>query len=45
MGAISSIEYMKSRLVDSNAERLNRIERNETVVVGVNKFTTENPLL
>lgn len=39
-GAISSIEYMKSRLVDSNAERLNRIERNETVVVGVNKFTT-----
>ena len=39
-GAISAIEYMKSRLVDSNAERLNRIERNETVVVGVNKFTT-----
>ncbi len=38
-GAISAIEYMKSRLVDSNAERLNRIERNETVVVGVNKFT------
>ena len=42
-GAISSIEYMKSRLVDSNAERLNRIERNETVVVGVNKFTTSEP--
>ena len=42
-GAISSIEYMKSRLVDSNAERLNRIERNETVVVGVNKFTTGEP--
>ncbi len=39
-GAISSIEYMKSRLVDSNADRLNRIERNETTVVGVNKFTT-----
>ena len=39
-GAISSIEYMKSRLVDSNAERLNQIERNEIVVVGVNKFTT-----
>ncbi len=38
-GAVSSIEYMKSRLVDSNAERLNRIERNETVVVGVNKWT------
>ena len=42
-GAISSIEYMKSRLVDSNAERLNRIERNETVVVGVNMFTTGEP--
>ncbi len=38
-GAISSIEYMKGRLVDSNADRLNRIERNETVVVGVNRWT------
>ncbi len=38
-GAVASIEYMKSRLVESNAERLNRIERNETVVVGVNKWT------
>ena len=38
-GAIGSIDYMKSRLVDSNAERLNRIEKNETVVVGVNKWT------
>jgi len=37
-GAVAAIEYMKSRLVDSNAERLNRIERNETVVVGVNKW-------
>ncbi|UWR03418.1 protein meaA [Ruegeria conchae] len=37
-GAVASIEYMKSRLVESNAERLNRIERNETVVVGVNKW-------
>ncbi len=37
-GAISAIEYMKSRLVDSNADRLNRIERNDTIVVGVNKF-------
>ena len=46
-GAISSIEYMKSRLVDSNAERLNRIERNETIVIGVNKFTTgeSSPLM
>ncbi|PRZ50048.1 protein meaA [Tritonibacter scottomollicae] len=42
-GAVASIEYMKSRLVDSNAERLNRIERNETVVVGVNKWTEGEP--
>ncbi|MEE3359974.1 MAG: protein meaA [Pseudomonadota bacterium] len=38
-GAIESIEYMKSRLVDSNADRLNRIEKQETVVVGVNRWT------
>ncbi|NRB19437.1 MAG: protein meaA [Rhodobacteraceae bacterium] len=38
-GAVASIEYMKSRLVDSNAERLGRIERNETIVVGVNRWT------
>ena len=45
-GTISAIEYMKARLVESNADRLNKIERNETVVVGVNKFTTgeESPL-
>ncbi len=42
-GAVASIEYMKSRLVDSNAERLNRIERNETIVVGVNKWTEGEP--
>ncbi|WP_371229139.1 methylmalonyl-CoA mutase family protein [Roseovarius sp. 2305UL8-3] len=42
-GAVGSIEYMKSRLVDSNAERLGRIEANETVVVGVNKYTTTEP--
>ncbi|MDX1782062.1 MAG: protein meaA [Thalassovita sp.] len=38
-GAVASIEYMKGRLVDSNAERLNRIEKNDTIVVGVNKWT------
>ena len=45
-GVIQSIEYMKSRLVDSNADRLNKIERNETIVVGVNKFTNgeDSPL-
>jgi len=42
-GAVSAIEYMKSRLVDSNADRLNRIERNETIVVGVNKWTEGEP--
>ncbi|MEO1314255.1 MAG: methylmalonyl-CoA mutase family protein [Pseudomonadota bacterium] len=38
-GAVASIEYMKTRLVDANAARLNRIERGETTVVGVNRFT------
>ena len=42
-GAIAAIDYMKSRLVESNAERLNRIEAGETTVVGVNKFTTTEP--
>ncbi|PIL21246.1 protein meaA [Puniceibacterium antarcticum] len=42
-GAINAIEYMKGRLVDSNAERLGRIERNETTVVGVNRFTATEP--
>jgi len=42
-GTISSIDYMKSRLVDSNAERINQIEAGGTVVVGVNKFTTTEP--
>ncbi|MCW9042136.1 MAG: protein meaA [Pseudopelagicola sp.] len=42
-GAISAIDYMKSRLVESNANRLNRIEAGETVVVGVNKWTQGEP--
>ncbi|MEM1073534.1 MAG: protein meaA [Pseudomonadota bacterium] len=37
-GAIEAIDYMKARLVDSNAARLGRIEAGETVVVGVNKW-------
>jgi ethylmalonyl-CoA mutase len=46
-GAIAAIDYMKARLVDSNADRVNRIERGETVVVGVNKYTASetSPLL
>ena len=42
-GAVEAIEYMKARLVDSNAERLGRIERNETVVVGVNRWQEGEP--
>ena len=42
-GAIDAIDYMKSALVQSNADRLNRIESGETVVVGVNKYTSTEP--
>ncbi|MFC6687590.1 protein meaA [Jhaorihella thermophila] len=42
-GAVAAIDYMKARLVESNAQRLNRIESGETIVVGVNKFTTTEP--
>ena len=46
-GAIEAVEYMKTSLVASHAERRRRIEAGEDVVVGVNKFTTTepNPLL
>jgi ethylmalonyl-CoA mutase len=42
-GAVKAIEYMKSRLVEANAERIAGIESGGTVVVGVNKFTTTEP--
>ncbi len=42
-GAVAAIEYMKSRLVESNSERLSRIEAKETVVVGVNRWTEAAP--
>jgi ethylmalonyl-CoA mutase len=42
-GAVAAIPYMKERLVEANAERLARIERGETVVVGVNRYTTTEP--
>ena len=42
-GAVEAIDYMKARLVDSNAERLGRIERNETIVVGVNRWQEGEP--
>ncbi|WP_227284400.1 protein meaA [Boseongicola sp. H5] len=42
-GTIAAIDYMKGRLVESNADRVNGIEKGETVVVGVNRFTTTEP--
>ena len=42
-GAVAAISYMKSRLVEANADRLARIETGETTVVGVNRFTTSEP--
>ncbi len=45
-GAVAAIEYMKGRLVDSNAARLGRVESGETTVIGVNRFTegADSPL-
>lgn len=42
-GAVQAIDYMKGRLVEANAERIARIESGQTVVVGVNRFTTTEP--
>jgi ethylmalonyl-CoA mutase len=42
-GAVAAIAYMKSRLVEANADRLARIESGETTVVGVNRFTASEP--
>jgi (2R)-ethylmalonyl-CoA mutase len=46
-GAIEAVDYMKTALVGSHAERRRRIEEGVDVVVGVNRFTTTepNPLL
>jgi (2R)-ethylmalonyl-CoA mutase len=38
-GAVEAVPYMKAQLVESNRERLAKIERGETTVVGQNKFT------
>src|ERR1700691_1008272 len=40
-GAVAAVEnsYMKSQLVESNARRVEAIERGEQIVVGVNRFT------
>ena len=42
-GAVEAIEHMKMRLVEANAERIQRIERGETTVVGVNKYESGEP--
>jgi ethylmalonyl-CoA mutase len=44
-GAVAAVEssYMKQKLVESNARRLEAIERGESVVVGVNKFIETEP--
>jgi (2R)-ethylmalonyl-CoA mutase len=42
-GAFAMIDDVKARLVQSNAERVRRIESGETVVVGVNRFTETAP--
>jgi (2R)-ethylmalonyl-CoA mutase len=38
-GAVDAVPYMKAQLVESNRERLAKIERGEITVVGQNKFT------
>ena len=44
-GAVAAVEtsYMKQKLVESNARRLEAIERGEQVVIGVNKFVATEP--
>ncbi|ESW60197.1 MAG: protein meaA [Rhodobacter sp. CACIA14H1] len=42
-GAVAAIEYMKGRLVESNSDRLSKIESKETTVVGVNRWTEAAP--
>jgi (2R)-ethylmalonyl-CoA mutase len=42
-GAVAAIDYMKSRLVEANAERIGKIDGKETTVVGVNRWTEAAP--
>jgi (2R)-ethylmalonyl-CoA mutase len=46
-GAVAAVDYMKTALVDSNRERIRRIEAGEHVVVGLNRFveTERSPLV
>jgi (2R)-ethylmalonyl-CoA mutase len=45
-GAVDAVPYMKAQLVESNRERLAKIERGEITVVGQNKYAEgeESPL-
>jgi (2R)-ethylmalonyl-CoA mutase len=42
-GAVAAIDAMKRALVDSNTERVRRIEAGEQIVVGVNRWTETEP--
>ena len=39
-GTEAALEFMKTSLVSSNAKRLEKIEKGETIIVGVNAFTS-----
>jgi (2R)-ethylmalonyl-CoA mutase len=45
-GAVEAVPYMKAALVESNRERIHRIEDGEQVLVGVNRYaeSEESPL-
>jgi ethylmalonyl-CoA mutase len=42
-GAVEAVPYMKAALVESNRERIARIESGEQVLVGVNRFAETEP--
>ena len=42
-GAVAAIDAMKRALVESNTERLRKIESGEQIVVGVNRWTETEP--
>ncbi len=42
-GAVQAIDYMKSKLVESNSARLAGIESGETSVIGVNRYVETEP--
>ncbi|HET9124830.1 MAG TPA: protein meaA [Solirubrobacteraceae bacterium] len=42
-GAVLSVDYMKSSLVESHRERWRRIESGELTVVGMNRFDSTEP--